>query len=518
MASKLTQFGKTVAESLQLGFEEESEIVLVFTEDSVNEICSSIGISKKDLMIECRNFFVDAANAVDYRGNFYNSLGVCAIQVMIAYQCVANDQKSYNDKFSRYLDISETELQGVYSNSSFSSGFEPRQEKLWKFVSDELSERYQLKLLIPEPTIYSGRYVQFPRSQQLFSLRRYHQWEKHFKTRCKISHGSTYSFSEFSERVFGNAQACTGNPYFPYLDLRMLERLARRAIFYCFCNWSISDQKAELSRKPTISSSTHSDSFFLSTDNEKQTYKVRNGRGKEQVPENITSKELLFVFDENYEDWTEVEKLSFDKTCGVLADLGKIKSLCPRIFDISRQYSNGNCKSSRIRFFAIFPESSWNCIPERWKKHSSGKGIELIGGLKSPNKLWIAGFLPAIKFQRKLDYFFVDSKKMTISNELFDLNSCNLGVGSHSLKVPEYSPLVIGVDSLKPRTISFGWTWKAVFSCFLSSPENWMLSSLEWKKTEKSEHPDNIATCRMGKAGVRYQKMRDRFVRISKEY
>jgi hypothetical protein len=99
--------------------------------------------------------------------------GLIAIQCLAASQREAdkeNDigENEYQIRLKQLLNIeSDAKLQNLYKGINSQN---PIQEQIWFAAKDFLQNRYSLELSIPSSNTHAGRYVQYPKSQSLFTI------------------------------------------------------------------------------------------------------------------------------------------------------------------------------------------------------------------------------------------------------------------------------------------------------------------------------------------------------------
>lgn len=473
--STLSNFGKLIENELCEMFDPGSIIVIPFTESMAKDLCNKHGIDYELVAKEFRYYFTHC--------NINNSLcnlASCVFQVIIAYKCVASGIGAYNEEFSSFLGLSLAELQSIYSSDTALGYRLPRQEGLWISVKTYLKKHCGLDLQIPDQTKNSGRYVQYPRKQQLFSMGRYNYYERAFKN-YGISHERIYTYKDFAERVFNNSTSVCSNEYLINFDRKRFEAIARYVIFYCFCNWAereirkyhktphknIASQKSQKAEVYTIKLDLENKRFKLFLNN----LQISNFEGHK-----LSLIESPFEYDDVFGDWVMTSRVAKDSDFGV----------CIRAEDERRfsSYLRGGVKytfetDSSIYFYKL-PKSNWRIIPSGWKQIDSYRK-RLVGGLKDESGAWIQGLLPLVEMDNGSPkrHFFFDSVRIDFKSKYYDLNSKKILPGIHIIKFPDSVPIPFYVSEKSPLLAKQGgWFWDKKLPMFTNNSEEWMISGL----------------------------------------
>ena len=91
-------------------FEPDSNIVIPFSESMAVDICERNGLTFDKVKAEFIDYFMN--RRLEY--NFCN-ISSCVFQVIVAYKCISNNNQAYNEELSKYLHISISDLQLIYS-------------------------------------------------------------------------------------------------------------------------------------------------------------------------------------------------------------------------------------------------------------------------------------------------------------------------------------------------------------------------------------------------------------------
>ncbi len=459
----LRKFGEVILTEMKQIFAEGSNIVIPFTEDSLREICAMYELDFNDV---ARAFNVGFVNC-GVNDN-YISLACCVFQVMVAYDCLAKASNSYNDKLVQFIQTSrkyfgESELQDTYAEEFCGYGNAKKQELLWE-GAQKLLEANGLHLRIPERTYYSGRYVQYPLKQRIINRKTLKRYIDDFKKKYNNRLDETYSFETFSTELFKNTYIIDSNDNCSLLDLKEANRIAKRIVFYCFCNWVESESRTKPKRKR--------DKFKVKISNDVFALYI-NGNKAQTIPTTMPNRP--FIYDETYDEWV----LSYsditpseDGTIGVLLDYSALKNNYSLGMDAP---SFGWEYSSRKRFY-INP-TKYILSHKDWLKKDN---IKFVGGAKDNYGNWILTLLPTITNIKGQNSIIVDHKAYTLREGTFDLNTIHeLGEGIHAIRLFDRSPILFKVVALnKNYSVQRGWTWKKRESNFISTEEEWILSGL----------------------------------------
>lgn len=499
----LELFGQYIEENLKELFQPRSKIVIPFTESMIKDLCSSRNLSYEEILSDFRSYFKTQA----FR-NQYCNLASCVFQVMVAYNCIATGTAAYNETFSILLGISISDLQKIYSECKYPDYSTPKQEQLWIRTKDFLEKKCNLLLCIPKQTTHSGRYVQFPRKQQLFSMREYNKYDSRFK-KLGISHEETYTYKQFSERVFNVYESVCTNKFLNDLDKRHFEKTAREVIFYCFCNW-IERETRKRETSGRIVKNKNPQRFFIQLDVEKRYFTIR-GENNQDINENKVETLLRkpFVYDEVFGDWIQSNTVTKEDAFGICIPKREVDAYW-FFLQFGSEFSSKQCQT--IRFF-VFSSKAWNKIPLNWKKPLKS-GNFFVGGIKDEEGSWIPGLLPFVARDKESDknYFYLDSKKKEFDSDFFDLNSCNLTSGLHFVKLPDRSAAFLRISSHRPVVeTERGWSWGNNSASFCSTSENWLISGLnigEEILAQKEEKERELwGNYKMGKIANRFKTL-----------
>lgn len=461
----LKKFGLAILTEMKQIFAEGSNVVIPFTEDALSEICEMYELNFGDVINAFNVGFIDCGV-----NDFYISLACCAFQVMVAYDCLAKDFSSYNDKLVKFIQKSrkcfgEPELQKTYSEEFHGHGSAKKQELLWEGAQKLLKANW-LNLQIPERSSYSGRYVQYPLKQRIIKRKTLQKYIDDFKKKYNNKIDESYSFEAFSNNLFKNTMIVSTEENYSLLDLKEANKIAKRIVFYCFCNWVEHESKTEAKKKKDI-------------------YKVRlsgNGFSLYKNGNKVETKSLPifkrpFIYDETYDEWI----LSYsaitpyeDGRIGVLLDSSEWQGNNSLLND-SHLYKWEY--DSRKGFFYINP-TNYILRQKDWLKKDN---IRFVGGVKDNDGRWISTLFPTIVNIKKQNSIVIDHKSYPLKNGTLDLNTVQgLGEGVHVIRLFDRSPLLFKVVSQnKNHRIQRGWAWKKRQAQFLGAEsEDIILSGL----------------------------------------
>ncbi len=450
----LKEFGKAILTEMKQIFSEGSNVVIPFTEDSLRDICGMYGLDFEDV---AKAFNVGFVN---YGVNDnYTSLACCAFQVMVAYDCLAKDSRSYNDKLVKFIQRSrkyfgEPELQQTYSEEFHGYGRAKKQELLWE-GAQKLLKANGLNLRIPERSSYSGRYVQYPLKQRIIDRKTLQKYIEAFKKRYNNKIDKSYSFSAFSDDLFKNTTIVHENENSSLLDSKEADRIAKRIIFYCFCNWIEHEAQIKTKKK-------------------RDEFKIRISGGVFSLYKNGDKIEISslsvpkrpFIYDETYDEWilsySDITP-SEDETIGVLLDFQDCQNNTSLLND-SDFYV---WEYSRLKKFYINP-TKYIRTQEDWLKKEN---IRFVGGVKDNGGRWISTLLPTIINIKRQNSIVIDHKSYSLDEGRLDLNTVQgLGEGIHVIRLFDCSPILFKVvEQNKKHNIQRGWTWKKRQARFLET-------------------------------------------------
>lgn len=446
----LIKFGKAVLDEMTQIFAKDSNVVIPFDPDSVKDICSIHGLDYNEV---AKSFITEfrRCRAVD----FYFSLACCTFQVMIAYDCLATGERAYNSELAKFLRLPvngswEHDLGLAYSESGYLDHTAKKQEELWE-NAQKLLRANGLNLWLPNRASYSGRYVQYPLKQRIIKRNTLKGYIDKFKSHFRPS--ASYSFEEFSEKLFNNID-------FLYYDdhkenqsgLSKAEayNIAKRIIFYCYCNWV----EREIQKRGHYKKV------------EKDSYKIRLADDKFRLLKNDTEMKSYsgnipsrpFTYDETYNEWvlsySDIDHAD-NVTIGVLLGQSQWKN---NSLLSGAAFFEWSC-SSNLRFY-INPVKFIERREKEWFKKET---IKFVGGVKDNDGRWILSLLPTITNIRKQNTVIIDHKSYPLDNGSFDLNAVSdkMGEGIHFVKLLDRAP--IPFETIAPGKISSsptGWGWK----------------------------------------------------------
>ena len=501
--SSLFSFGQLVTNELCLMFEPDSNIVIPFSESMAVDICERNGLTFDKVKAEFIDYFMN--RRLEY--NFCN-ISSCVFQVIVAYKCISNNNQAYNEELSKYLHISISDLQLIYSEK-LGMYSNPQQEHIWINVKEYLKKHCNLSLIIPQQKEFSGRYVQYPKNQQLFKLSDFSQLEKRFKQRGLFS-SPPKTFQEFTDRAFGKNEKICNNSGLDYISQRSIEPIALRIAFYCFCNWIERDIRNNSNKNKPKEKSKSKKWFSIQINTNDQTF-ILFKNGKETTPK--SEREIItksyFVFDEIFGEWSMVTKVSNTDFIGTCIDaIGK--SSLESKYPIAKKYT---CMTDNSILFFVLPKGT--DVSNRWDIQKPPKK-KLIGGLKDEVGDWIPGLLPFVEFGTDWNgkFFYIDSERINASCQKYDLNEKDISPGIHVIKFPGEIPFEFKVARTRPHKIdSGGWNWNLKTSQITYDMDNWVLSGLNVLETflvETSEaHEDFWGNSYMEKCSSRFKRFND---------
>lgn len=415
--------------------------------------------------------------------NEYISLTIATLQVILIYtETNITDDGFYSKMKSFYPNLNE--------DADVLQYFKDFQEPLWEGLRG-VFKRKNLSLRIPPCKAGPGRYVQFPKSQQLIRWSELVEYADIFR-RIQLAPNKVLAFDDFCNKV-----------HIPYdYQLSQEENEAIKNIIFSFYNkWdgrssdNIRSQRVKtqspnngrIGQPPPVSKVTIEFNYEA----------VNIFIGGIKVSESellnrfVNNPVIPFVFNEEYSDYEYTTKILHikDKLL-VLVD----KYLCKKPLN---DFRKNECDDLKMEHFRIFLFESCNNEIAAFVNINLNKneiytiigGITVAGNRHLSNNVigyWYNFALPRIKIN--LPYrirVFIDSKEIIIEKSQIDLSNLvlketgekySLGPGEHSFKCTDVSPAYFLIQETEPNTIA-------------TINQGWIITANELRPVRKGEKP-----------------------------
>lgn len=484
MANILVDFGKAALNEIKRIFGTESSIVIPFSRDSIEAICTAydnLDLKKVDSAIK-NGFKQVLTNSWFKSDNPYISLSYCIYEVMIAYECVATFNTAYNSKLCSFIGISESDLQSIYGKYTIRRDLRECgsvfQEYIWEEAKD-LLRKHNLRIDIPEHRFWAGRFVQYPKSQQVINISTLRAYQKKFEGQ-KVDRDTFYSIKQFSN-CFIKGQLSQGSN--ASLPTKEKEDLAKKILFYCFSQY--------LEERMKNDACNISADIRIELNEEHKTFELYYGTKKvNSINDNCIGK--AFVYDEVYNDWifkrNKIDKNRYN-CLGMIFD----STLCWKYkgkLTNSNEYSWSQSGKGRKYSFFVNPQEY---IKDNFNMLFKNNAVIFLGGVcdQSSRSKWIRGLLPSIKVKER-NTVCIDYMVYELNEEFLDLESLNLPSGLHFIRVPNQTSVPFEITDVdKAVTMSKGWYWRKDFSCFESRDKGYILSGLSFSGDFKQSESRN---------------------------
>jgi hypothetical protein len=377
--------------------------------------------------------------------------------------------------------------QNLRENLDVQRYFKNFQEPLWENVK-EIFKRKERHLCIPQRKTGPGRYVQFPKSQQLI---RWHELVEYADKFIKINlqPNRILALDDFCDRV-----------HIDYNQFFLEENeIVRRIVFSFYNRWDgrptdeirIQRLKPQKPDSEETDRKGHKSEIMLKLSYE-TVFILEDSRkiSEDELLNRFTNKLIIpFVFNEDYEEWEYTTKILrtgdrllvlVNKSCGIPNNFEKEKN------------DNLEMKHFHIYIFEHMNNEVANFVNLVFDK----KGIyTIIGGIKvrSSNKNNVIGYwydfaLPRIKINLLSSIrVFIDSNEIVVDKNKIDLSNLVLKTneryrlvpGKHSLICPEVSPAYFFIEECKATTNAF-------------INHGWIISSNDLRPIKNGERPNVI--------------------------
>jgi hypothetical protein len=367
--------------------------------------------------------------------------------------------------------------------------FEDFQEPLWESIK-KFFERKKLYLRIPPCKLGPGRYVQFPKSQQLIRWSELVEYADKFR-RINLAPNQILAFDDFCNKV----------GIFDNYKFSQEENDARKKIIFFFYNkWDGRPSDEIRSQRFKTRGSNHGGINRTSSVAEITVgfnYEAVNiFIGGRKISENELLKEFVnnpvipFVFNEEYSDYEYTAKILHAKD-RLLVLVNK------RLYKTSLENFRKNECGDLMKHFRIFLfESCNNEIAmlvnrnfDRNEIYTIIGGITVTGNRRLPGNVigcWYNFALPRIKINLPpTTGVFIDSREVKIEKGQVDLSNLilkktgekyPLETGEHPFKCTGVSPAYFVIQDSKPNTIA-------------AINQGWIITANELRPVRNDEKP-----------------------------
>ncbi len=415
----------------------------------------------------------------------YSVISIALLQVSLVYDSNREDiSDAFYPKMKEYYP-------NLNEDHDVQRYFENIQEPLWERARD-IFEKKGRTLLIPKPKTGSGRYVQFPKSQQLIRWNELVGYADKF-IKAKLDPYQILSFDDFCDKIdIGYEYQCTPE-----------ENEAIRKIIFSFYNrWDgrktdeIKMQRfsAQDSRtKITIHDNIKSEITLKLIYEKIHIYKNGHGISEQNLQQHINKPIIPFVFDDEYIDWIYTIK-SLQVTDKLLVLVNKSHGINAVCFEKMRH------DFLETNYFDVYIFEECNNEVAKFANLMLAKKeiYEIIGGIKShgdnnfANNIlgsWYDFALPKIKIVLPSSVrVFIDSREIIVNNNCVDLSDLilkennakfPLESGEHSFKCTDISPAYFFVEENKINNKT-------------GINHGWKIASNDFRPVSQSENPDIV--------------------------
>jgi hypothetical protein len=386
--------------------------------------------------------------------------------------------KSYYPNLNENLDVHR-----------YFAGF---QEQLWEKVHGFFKQADR-HLCIPSPKTGSGRYVQFPKSQQLIRRRELIEYADTF-IKIKLQPGQILSLDDFCDKVRIDYDNFSFDEY----------EIIRRIVFSFYNMWDgrpTDEIKIHRFRpkNPHDKRKNHKDAGVTVNLNYESVNIRMNGRkiSEDELSNVFPGKAVIpFIFDDDYDDWVYTSRplKSNDKLLVLARD-----KTCLNYFEKNKRgdLQRNECGDLKMKEFSVFIFETCNDEIAGFANLDFDKReiYTTIGGIKARGNTnnvighWYDFALPRIKINLfSSTKIFIDSKEIIADKNQIDLSNLilkeggkkyRLTPGEHSLKCPGISPAYFFIEEYKTAAGA-------------SIHHGWIISSNDLRPVKNGERPDII--------------------------
>ena len=411
--------------------------------------------------------------------NIYIALSIATLQVYLIYDTELKDidDSFYPKMMSYYPYLNEV--------SDVLNYFKNNQEEIWSKVKSAFAKKDRY-LQIPPQKTGSGRYVQFPKSQQIIRWGQLVQYADLF-LRERLEPNQILSLNEFCGKV-----------YFDIYNKPKEEQDAIKKIVFSFYNKWDGRTSDEIKLQRYKTKDINHVQTKHKTSKSKITLDIYHGiilffEDNKEITENdilniFSNKNVIpFVLDGDYGDWIYTNKS--------LRTKDELLLLVKNNHKIHHDFLKCELSDYEMKYFKIFIFDTCDLdrfgleIAKLANLELNKKEIySIIGGIKASNNYnfqnnvlgcWYDFALPKVKVNMICSTIYLDSKLVNLENNIIDLSEYQLKPGEHSLKCKDISPAFFYIkqpDSKVKIDICSGW----------------LISSNELRQVNNNEKPNII--------------------------
>ena len=444
-------------------------IILVVDETLIKDFCEKHKTSKKDLKEEIREKFRFYWNSsFSKKKGIPKFLGLIAVQIYEA-SLMQNEKKfsarEYNPRLEKYLDVSQSQLQILYSNY---------QDKLWHKL-ETWADESGFNICIPEIGFGAGRYTQYPLSQTLLNQEDLKQIPLLFQN-AGLKPDENLSFKSF-KKLIKDSDNIIGLPCHYYrIKQRLLEQnkeyLLYLQLFGYFNEKWDGLYPTEIEKTKSKQNQIERNRTNLIINNDLNEHSVINHDFKCLYKCSIERFDFLnsirkyynpfynelfiFIRDAYYDEWID---------CRYLETNHEHIIICKKNSRVESFIHNLDSNHVRIelKYYLVFKVR----IGEKKSKHfywnsffnAQPKNYAFEGGLKLSRKTWMLDAGPNIIFFEKTDAW-INGERFYFDKNNFEISCNNFEAGTYRLKVKDFAPEKFEIKESNYITQTFNQGWK----------------------------------------------------------
>jgi len=428
-----------------------------------------------------------------FLSNNYIAVTIATLQVWLVYDV---DYDKVDDSFYRKMKkyyasnlVEDQDVREYFKNI--------KQEDLWERVRRffEKEARY-LRIPPRKPKGVSGRYTQFPKSQQIIRWNEVIKYADTFRG-LKLEPYQILSLGDFCDRVH------IDNRY----RFKPEEYEAIRKIVFSFYNkWDGRSTTEIKAQRKSVQNRQHGQVMGRSA-NPEIVIKIENDVMRVFVDDKKKSGKYLFnmfpqkralpfIFDEYYEDWTEIRKR--------LKRKDKVLVLINKSYPVGNYFRDHRYDDLKLECFHVYIFDNCNSRIAEFAdlKFDNNEIYTIIGGVSGRSSynananvlgIWYDFALPKIKINLPpLANVYIDSKEVAVEKNQINLAKCSLPVGWHSFKCKDISPVyfyVAGATANDTVELNSGWLVSSIDMRQIKHDETPSIIGLDVLKPNKATTP-----------------------------